>query len=327
MDELHALVKKCYEEMSSRVQALEVLHIQKDDECSMSEDDAESLATMHAHHPDLSSEETIESGLGHFDFLNELQSSLTYKRDQAFRGPVISALTNNVSGLEHFDFLDELRNSRVYRRSMDSCRSEISVLTNSVYSLGWSLLSDLSIAEVSNISVINLAITKGEVVNPRRSSQTWSAQPSRGVSIDDHLDRQRTQPYKVARESDQAISSAFAREHQLASIQTQQRSLPQNRSPSPKTHPFERSYTCHGWEKYFKENETTRNAENLNPTATPLPAESLDPLSPSQTQAPFLPRPDEWIDEEAYQRKGCAEVCLTPQWCLSVKPSLHGSKC
>ena len=301
--------------------------MQKDDECSMSEDDTESLATMHAHHHDLSSKETTENGPGQFDFLDELQSSHTYKRNQEFRGSVTSALTNSVSGLEHFDFLDELQNSRVYKRNMAFRRSVISALTNSVYSLGWSFFSDLSTAEVSNISVLNLAITKGEVFNPRRSSQTWSAQPNREVSIDDYLDRQRTQPYKVARESDQAISSAFAREHQLASIQTQQRSLPRTRSPSPKTHPFENSNTCHGWEDYFKENETTRNAENLDPTATPLSADSLDRLSPSQTQAPFLPRHDEWIDEEAYQRKGCAEVCLTPQWCLSVKPSLHRSKC
>ena len=42
------------------------------------------------------------------------------------------------------------------------------------YSTTWSCLSSLSLSEVSNVSIINLAITVEDVSNPQRSSQTWS---------------------------------------------------------------------------------------------------------------------------------------------------------
>ena len=142
VDRLHALVQKCYKEMSFRVQALEVLSLQNDDDADwMSGDDTESLATIHAHPPGLNSEEgeSIESKLIRFDFADDLERSRVYRRNQAFRKSVISALTN------------------------------------SIYSTGWSFLSDLSMAEVSNISVINLAVTEGETFNLQRSSDMVSS--------------------------------------------------------------------------------------------------------------------------------------------------------
>lgn len=153
VDRLHALVESCYKEMSSRVQALEVLSMQQGDTRWRS-DDTKSLATLHAHRPDISSDEVMESELGVFDFSDELQRSRVYRRNQGFH------------------------------------KSVISVLANSEYSLGLSVFSDLSIAAVSNISVMNLAITKGEVFNPGRSLQTWSAQPNKGYSGDDYVDGQ-----------------------------------------------------------------------------------------------------------------------------------------
>ena len=158
VDRLHALVKKCYSEMSSRVQALEAFHKRQDE-------DTDSLATIHAPRPDFRSLEIMQSGLGNFDFSAELQRSRVYRRAQAFRKSVISALTD------------------------------------SAYSLGWSIFSDLSMAEVSNVSVINLVITETEVFNSKRPLQTWSAQPNKGIKVhkDEYIDGQRTEQHKVAR--------------------------------------------------------------------------------------------------------------------------------
>lgn len=143
----------------------------------MSGDDTESLRTIHTRRPDLNPEKSFESELVPFDFSDDLQRSRVYKRNQAFRGSIISALTN------------------------------------SVYSLGWSFFSDLSMAEVSNISVINLVITEEETFNPQRSSQTWSAQPKDGISTgpssDKYRDRQQKQLNKVVRKPAPANDFAF----------------------------------------------------------------------------------------------------------------------
>ena len=201
---LHKLVERCYSEMSSRLQALEVLDLQKGNASWTSKDDTESLATIRAHRPDLSAEEVMESGLEHFDFLDELRRSRVYKRNEAFRTSVISALTN------------------------------------SVYSLGWSFFSDLSMAELSNISVINLAVIEGEVFNPGRSSQTWSAKSHQASFASDNLDGQNSQLGEAARGLDQADTPAtIAGGRWPASTEAQQRRLPRARSPLNRLHPLE----------------------------------------------------------------------------------------
>ena len=174
MDRLHALVEQCYKEMSSRVQALEVLNIQhRGDADWISEDDTESCATIHGRPPQLSYEEAIESEAIDFDFSDDLQRSRVYRRNQVFR------------------------------------RSVISALTGSVYSSGWSIFSDLSMAEVSNISVINLAITEDELFNLELSSQTRSTRPKGGFSTDNEGDGERIQISNVAREPVQVESSSM----------------------------------------------------------------------------------------------------------------------
>lgn len=198
VDRLHALVEQCYKEMSSRVRALEVLDTQERVDADwVSGNDTESLATIHAHPHDLSSDESIESEPVRLDFMDDLQKSRVYRRNQAFRESVISALTN------------------------------------SMYSLGWSFFSDLSMAEVSNISVINLAITEGETFNPHRFSQTWSARPNDGNSTgrytDNYEDGQRSQSNRVVRKP--APANGFAMSYTRwgrwpTSTQTQQPSLP-----------------------------------------------------------------------------------------------------
>ena len=283
VDRLHQLVERCYSEMSSRVQALEVLNLQKGNASWTSKDGTESLATIRAYRPDLSAEEIMESGLKHFDFLDELRRSRVYKRNEALRTSVISTSTN------------------------------------SVYSLGWSFFSDLSMAEVSNISVINLAVIGGEVFNPGRSSQTWSAQSNQGVSTDDQLDGRSTQLYDFARWPDQAnTSAAITRIHWPASTQTQQRSLSRTHSLLPRLHPLERRRIRPLWEQRLGDEESTRNAENLDPTSTLSPADPSDPLSPSQAQTSSSPQCHEGVedgksnveqDEAAYPCRGCGEVC------------------
>ena len=193
VDRLYALVEEHFKEISSRMQALELLGMQNEDNDSlMFEDDTESLATIHAPSSNLSSEESVDS----FDFSDELQRSRVYRRNQAFR------------------------------------QSFISAMTNSAYSLGWSFFSDLSMAEVSNISVINLPITEGEVFNPGRSSQTWSAQPTPGFSTNHHIDGQRTQLYKVVNKDN---SARITRKPLPASNRIQQRGLPQAQANSPQS--------------------------------------------------------------------------------------------
>lgn len=283
VDQLHHLMEQGYSEISSRVRALEVLSLQKDNPSWTSKDDSESLAIIRAHRPDLSAEEIIESGRERFDFSDELQRSRVYKRNEAFRTSVISAITN------------------------------------SMYSLGWSFFSDLSMAEVSNISVMNLAVFEGEVFNPGRTSQTWSAQSGRVTSTDDHLDGQSTQLYKVGHGPVQAdTSAAIARGHWRASTQTQERSLSWTRSPLPRLHPLERRRIRPLWEQHLGDEESTRNAEILDPTSTLSPADLSDPLSPPQPQTSSSSQSDEGVedgesyveqDEAAYPGKGCGEVC------------------
>lgn len=284
VDRLHALVEQCYKEMSGRVQALEILDLQKSGNADwILEDDTESLVTIHALPGDLNYGEAIESEPVQFDFLEDLQRSRVYKRNQAFRTSVISALTN------------------------------------SVYSLGWSFFSDLSMAQVSDISVMNLAITEGECFNPERPSQTWSAQPNGRVSTDGYVDAKCTQQYMFAREPVQANISAIAWGRGPTSTQTEQGSLP--RAYSPYHHLWRQL------EERFGEKESARNADNLDPTSTLPPTDPLDPLSPAQVQPASSPQsyglladdasywgfPESPMeqDEAVYTCKRCGEVCYT----------------
>ena len=202
VDRLHVLVERCYKEMSSRIQALEVLNEQhRSDADRILGDNAESVRTIHAHQPDLSPEVFFEGELVPFDFSNELHGSRVYRRNQAFRGSVISALTN------------------------------------SVYSLAWSFFSEMSMAEISNISVINLAITERETHNPHRSCQTWSAQPKHGPFTGpytyEHRDGQRTHSLEVIREPIPVNTAGTYQESSPAVTQIQQQGLPGVRPLTP----------------------------------------------------------------------------------------------
>ena len=61
-------------------------------------------------------------------------------------------------------FAEDLKQSRVYQRNETGPRNSVFSISSSVAGTGhWSMLSDLSMAEVSNISVINLPIIYQDV--------------------------------------------------------------------------------------------------------------------------------------------------------------------
>ena len=156
-------------ETASRVRAREILDIQKDDESLILEDDTESQTTIYAQSSDLSSERIVKLEDTPLDFSHELQKT------------------------------------RVYRRSQGS-QGSVSALTKSTYSVGWSCLSDLSMVEVSDTSVFNLAITEREASNPRRSTQIWSAGTGQKASADHYLDRQQHQPRLITHDDHSTIA-------------------------------------------------------------------------------------------------------------------------
>ncbi len=140
VDRLYSLVEKCYQEMSSRVQVLEEREFLRRDTSTLgpSDNGTESVRTVKGYNfaPEAS------PGAGHdglsFDFTPVLQASWVYRRSGAFRS------------------------------------STYSLSTRDAYSTSWSCLSGLSMADISNISVINLAVSTEEVFNYRHPLQTWS---------------------------------------------------------------------------------------------------------------------------------------------------------
>ena len=140
VDQLHGVVHKYYQEMSTRLQALE----QRD-----SQDSNHAVSLMHDNDSMIGSASCGEPQ-SHTESYIEIPSE------------------NNALGP---DFLDELKRSWVYSRNSAFRLSTFSV---SQRSMAWSCISGLSLSEVSNISVFNLAVTVEELNNPQRQSQTWS---------------------------------------------------------------------------------------------------------------------------------------------------------
>ncbi|KAL9012096.1 MAG: hypothetical protein Q9173_003110 [Seirophora scorigena] len=140
VDRLQTTIERHYEEMSSRMEALELREVGRADRVSVyprSRDDTSSIKTMTSPPPafTMSDSHSVSSG-----------------------GVVTSAFT------------ETLQRSWVYRRNnaLDPSRSSLDPKDHC--SLGWSYLSNVSWAEVSNISVIGLPITTDEV-----HSSMWSS--------------------------------------------------------------------------------------------------------------------------------------------------------
>jgi hypothetical protein len=148
VDRLYTLVNTCYDDMSSRLSALETKQNQLANSASTirpEEDTASILTTI----PGPSSHDitlAVNSEIETHDFTEVLQRSWVYARNKAFQSSIYSLSTTDA------------------------------------HSTKWSCFSGLSMAEVSNLSVLNLAITVNEVCNPSRSSQTWSSKNVSSVS-------------------------------------------------------------------------------------------------------------------------------------------------
>ena len=140
VDRLHDIVNKCYQEMSTRLHALELKELQRMGYAASIMDDNASIRSN--------------------TFIPNIHPSSEYNLDLA---PEIGTIPP--------DFMDELKRSWVYSRNS---AYRMSTFSTDRHSTTWSCLSALSLSDVSNISIFDLAITMEEVNNPQRHSQTWS---------------------------------------------------------------------------------------------------------------------------------------------------------
>lgn len=295
VDGLHALIEQCFPKISSRVLPLEAPDFQNSGDADrMLDHDTDSLATIQAQSLNPSDESAITSKPVQFDFSDDLQNSRVYRRNQAFRTSVISALTR------------------------------------SAYSLGCSFFSDLSMAEVSNISVINLLITEGEIFNPTRSSQTWSTQTNEEALGDrnnrSYGDRKSFQLNDIILEPIPRDDSSTAQGLLPTSTLTRQRSVsllcaPFTTLSPPKSPSYSDGDSFYSLEDLPEGRTRARDANILDSTSSLPLVDPLDPPSPSKTQAASLPASHGLVEKDIeYPCKGCGEVCFMPSCWLPAKP-------
>lgn len=86
-------------------------------------------------------------------------------------GVIRADSSDEVKAIFGFAFEVDLRASRPYRRAMKR-RSLFSPRSSGIGTVGWSCLSDLSLADVSELSVINLPISATELWNGQRYSNS-----------------------------------------------------------------------------------------------------------------------------------------------------------
>ena len=116
----------------------------------------------------------------------------------------------NETGIRRFTFEQDLRQSRVYKRVRR--RNSLESLSSSTApSFGWSCLSEMSLANVSNISVISLPIAVSELTNGEHYKRASIAQlvlenaefPRLGVvgttPEDDHKSAEEPDSYPINR--------------------------------------------------------------------------------------------------------------------------------
>ena len=74
------------------------------------------------------------------------------------------AISNTQGSQFSFTFDQDLSNSRPYARAMKR-NSEISTISSTIHTMGWSCLSGVSLADISEISVVGLPISPQELWN------------------------------------------------------------------------------------------------------------------------------------------------------------------
>lgn len=101
--------------------------------------------------------------------------------------------SNDLSSDSGFTFDQDLHNSRPYARAMKR-NSLHSAAASTLHTMGWSCLSDLSLADVSEISVIGLPITPQELWNGHHYILTDSdiecvSEKTQALVVDETADR------------------------------------------------------------------------------------------------------------------------------------------
>ena len=160
VEQLTNLVRKVLEnnqDMSQRMARLEV----RTRGCSPS-----TVPTMFA------SGETPAAVETHADSNSDEASCLTIKKAGLGSEAMVSDSSDSRKPTFGFSFDDDLNNSRPYTRAMR--RSLIwSPRSSAIGTIGWSCLSGLSLADVSEISVINLPVSPRELWNGARYSASY----------------------------------------------------------------------------------------------------------------------------------------------------------
>jgi len=110
----------------------------------------------------------------------ESDDASTIRPREANHTPDVPELS--INPLIQHPFEEDLHTSRVYTR-VRTHTSDISTVSTSRKSTAWSYWSRISLSDVSNVSVLNLLITKGQIYNSEHYSRqscyqtTWIRSP------------------------------------------------------------------------------------------------------------------------------------------------------
>ena len=134
----------------------------------------------------------------HADSNSDNASCLTIKKASLGSEAIVSNSSNGCNPIFGFSFDDDLNNSRPYTRAMK--RSLIwSPRTSAIGTIGWSCLSGLSLADVSEISVINLPVSPRELWNGARYSASYTGINGVLESIKEDLARTASESARILR--------------------------------------------------------------------------------------------------------------------------------
>ena len=268
VDRLHDILYKCYQEMSARVHALELREMQRMS-CALS--------------LQVGKDDIVEGAI-----LEMSQAALD--SDRVPMGEDIIAAS---------EYLEDLKRSWVYRRNS---AFRASTFSSDRHSTAWSCLSDLSMSEVSNFSVINLAVSLEDVENPQRLSQTWSNETMGPVwplqshvqgpghlitSEERHMQEERCQTHAQSDNDDEASSIITVREDHHSLCEEHNHSLPG---------------AAKGISELFK--------NSLKSITQPWSGNSIIPPKESSHNESIEPKSkgDLEEDDKAYRCKGCGEI-------------------
>jgi len=110
----------------------------------------------------------------------ESDDASTIRPREANHTPDVPELS--INPLIQHPFEEDLHTSRAYTR-VRTHTSDISTISTSRKSTAWSYWSRISLSDVSNVSVLNLLITKGQIYNSEHYSRqscyqtTWDQEP------------------------------------------------------------------------------------------------------------------------------------------------------